>query len=518
MEKIIKRFVSMGLLGLLLAMSIYFLIGLELSDVRNMPFLSSLKSFFSYVFAIYIGLICVVVFFENRNPSKTMAWLLVLTLLPGVGFVLYMFLGQNLRKIKKVKNKIVSDEEYGRVAARKQMEMVDQLKSINESGSRVDNRLVRLLLKNSNSPFSTGNKIKILTNGEETFDEIFKQIGKAQKCINIEYFIIKNDDIGVQFKNLLIEKAREGLEIRLIYDAVGSWRLGKAYVEELRAVGIKVFPFLPVFMPFISRELNYRNHRKIITIDGKTGFVGGLNVGDEYLGRDKKMGFWRDTHMMIKGEGVFCLQNIFVKDWCFVSGEVLEGEYHFPSPESDGESIIQVAASGPDTDWMTILQAYFTMIATAEKRIWITTPYLVPEESLMMALKTAALSGVDVRIIIPSKPDHFFVYWASRNNIDDLLKAGVHIYEYTKGFVHSKILIVDGIGSSVGTANLDIRSMEINFEVNAFIYDKVVAQKLESDFEQDMLDSREILLEERLKRGIKEKFLESVGRLASPLQ
>jgi len=518
MEKHIKRVVSLILLSLLVLLTFYAIISLEISDVRNMPILKSLQNFFNYVFAIYIGLIAIVIFLENRNPSKTMAWLLVLTFLPGVGFVLYLFFGQNYRKKKLVNKKENIDFEDVKEEIRRQKAIVEELRSINESGSLVDNRLVRLLLNNSGAPISTGNEIEILTDGKATFDAIFREIERAEIVVNIQFFIIKNDELGNKLKTLLIKKAQQNVKVRLIYDAVGSWRLGKAYVNELRAAGVQVEAFLPVFLPYLSRELNYRNHRKIITIDGHVGFVGGLNVGDEYLGKNKKLGYWRDTHMMIKGEGVYNLQSIFLKDWRFCSGSKSKTDMYFPTINKEGDSVVQIAASGPDSDWYSIFQAYFTMIATAENRVWITTPYLVPEESLMMALRTASLSGIDVRIIIPNRPDHFFVYWASRDNIEPLLEAGIKIYEYNKGFVHSKIMIVDGVSSSVGTANLDVRSMEINFEVNAFVYDKEVAKRLEQDFEHDMDNSTEITLERHKKRGMRHKFLEACGRLVSPIQ
>lgn len=276
--------------------------------------------------------------------------------------------------------------------------------------------------------------------------------------------------------------------------------------------------FFPVLFPILSRELNYRNHRKIIVIDGKIGFVGGLNIGDEYLGKSPTLGFWRDTHLMIKGDAVFSLQQIFINDWFHVSKEHLSGDYLFNKQNYVGNKIVQITSSGPDSDWKSILQAYFTMISNAEKRVWITTPYLVPEESLKMALIASALSGVDVRIIIPNKPDHFFVYWASRDNIEELLEAGVKIYTYNKGFIHAKIFLADGKVASLGTANLDIRSLEINFEVNAFIYDEKTVERLEEDFMNDISNSDEIFYEKFIKRGIGNRFLESLGRLVSPLQ
>jgi cardiolipin synthase len=270
--------------------------------------------------------------------------------------------------------------------------------------------------------------------------------------------------------------------------------------------------------PIFGRELNYRNHRKITVIDGKVGYIGGMNIGDEYRGHSEQLGYWRDTHMRLYGEGVMGLQHYFLMDWAFVSHQLLVDEDYLAIDHPDEEALVQVAASGPDTDWEIILQAYFTMIATAKTRIWITTPYLVPEDSVMSGLITAALSGVDVRIIIPSKPDHFLVYWATRANLENLLRSGVKIYTYEKGFIHSKTMIVDHGVASVGTANLDIRSLEINFEINAFLYGEKEIKQLSDDFEEDLCDSIQIEYVDYLQRSRGQRVLEAIGRLVSPLQ
>jgi cardiolipin synthase len=347
---------------------------------------------------------------------------------------------------------------------------------------------------------------------------LIEAISQAKRHIHLEYFIIKDDQIGNQIRELLIRKAQEGLEVRVIYDDVGSWALSRFFLESLKKAGVEVYPFFKVALPLLSRDLNYRNHRKIVVIDGEIGFVGGLNIGDEYLGQSDKFAFWRDTHLEIRGEAVYGLQTIFLNDWHFVSQEVVEGAKYFPEIGISHPSVVQIAASGPDSEWKSILQAFYKMIASATDKIWITTPYLVPEESLMMGLKTAALSGVDVKIIIPSQPDHFFVYWSSQSNIQSLLEAGVKIYQYKNGFIHSKIMIVDRQFATVGTANLDIRSMEINFEVNAFLYDVDVIIRLEEDFVKDLEESNAYVLERFKKRSIKRKLMEALGRLVSPLQ
>lgn len=486
--------------------------------VLQAPLIEFLKMFFNWAFALYIVMVGLVIFLENKDPAKTMAWLLVLFLLPIVGFVFYILFGQNYRNKFRSKRKNKLSRVKLDQAANYQREMIDYLDLFGNNESYVNNRLINLLLKNANAPFSVNNWVEVLTNGEVTYTAMLEAMENASEHIHFEFFIIRNDNIGKRMKETLMRKAQEGVKVRVIYDSVGCWKLSRSYIKDLKDAGCEVKPFFPVVFPILSRELNYRNHRKIIVVDGRVGFVGGLNIGDEYLGANKHLGFWRDTHLKILGEAVYSLQDIFLNDWHFLTGQQLEESSMFPRLGDCGGTTMQIAASGPDSDWSSLLQAYFTMISTAEDRIWITTPYLVPEESIKMGLKTAALSGVDVRIIIPSKPDHFFVYWASRDNIEELLEAGVKIYCYEKGFVHSKIILVDGIGASVGTANLDIRSLEINFEVNAFIYDRDVVMRLEKDFYEDLLDSVELDLETFKERPRWHKVLEACGRLVSPIQ
>ncbi len=478
---------------------------------------SKVWNVFVMIFTLYSFSIGLIIFLENNNPSRTISWLLILFLVPVVGFIFYILFGQNLRKKQRFKKKKAKDFRYLENVVNTQKELLEEIDLFHNDESLVKRRLINLLLRNSDSPFTINNKTDVLTNGVETFGSIIDELKKAKKHIHMEYFIIRDDNIGNIIKNILMDKAKSGVKVRIIYDSVGSWKLKKEYIKDLKESGVEVHPFFPVIFPVLSRELNYRNHRKIIIVDGKIGFLGGLNIGDEYLGNNSYLGFWRDTHIKIQGEAIYSLQNIFLKDWKFVSNNnVLDKEY-YPKLEYYGEQLIQITSSGPDSNWQSILQAYFTMISTAEDRIWITTPYLVPDESIMMALKTAALSGIDVKIIIPSKPDHFLVYWATKANLEELLQAGVNIFTYETGFIHSKILLVDGIGGSIGTANLDIRSLKINFEVNAFIYDTEVINRLEKDYTKDLEDSKQIILEEYYKRSTSSKFLESLGKLLSPL-
>jgi cardiolipin synthase len=494
----------------------YFL--LSKIDLLHSPMVGFMKIFFNWAFALYMVMVAVVIFLENKDPAKTMSWLLILFLLPIVGFVFYILFGQNYRNKFRTRKKGALSRTKLDQTATMQKEMIDYIDLFGGNESYVNNRLINLLLKNSNAPFSVNNEVEILTNGERTYQSMIEEMSKATNHIHFEFFIIRDDHIGNQIKDLLIQKAKEGVKVRIIYDSVGCWKLGRSFKKALTEAGCEMLPFFPVVFPILSRELNYRNHRKIIVVDGRVGFVGGLNIGDEYLGKNKHLGFWRDTHLRVLGEATYSLQDIFLSDWNFLTNQVFSEIEMFPKLEECGTTTMQIAASGPDSDWKALLQAYFTMIATAEDRIWITTPYLVPEESIKMGLITAALSGVDVKIIIPSKPDHFFVYWASKDNIQELLEAGVKIYQYQKGFIHGKILLVDGIGASVGTANLDIRSLEINFEVNAFVYDLEIVKRLEQDFYEDLKESQLVDLETYKARPLRHKVLEALGRLVSPIQ
>ena len=481
------------------------------------PVLNTIYKIINLLIRVNVLWIGLVIFLENDNPSRTVAWLLVLVLIPVVGFFLYVLFGRSYRKQKKAEAKILSDSDRMSHAAEIQASLLEYIELPNTENP-ANRRLMQLLLNNAKAPFSMTNEVTVLTNGLSKFNRLFGAIRRATDHIHLEYFIIKDDRIGNELRELLIEKANEGVKVRLMFDDVGSLALGKAYIKSLKDAGVEVYSFFKVPLPIFSRDLNYRNHRKIVVIDGVIGFVGGLNVGDEYISNSDKFEFWRDTHLEIKGEAVYALQTIFLNDWNYVSGQMVQGAIYYPEVNTTKNSLVQIAASGPDSDWKCILQAYYKMIANAVDKIWVTTPYLVPEESIMMGLKAAALSGVDVKIIIPSQPDHFFVYWASQANIQQLLEAGVKIYQYKNGFIHSKIMIVDRLAATVGTANLDIRSMEINFEVNAFLYDVDVIHRLEEDFLKDLEESVAYELETYRARGLHRKFLEAMGRLVSPLQ
>ncbi|MBM7614978.1 cardiolipin synthase [Alkaliphilus hydrothermalis] len=477
----------------------------------------SLLNGFTIFFTILTISISVMILMENRSPSRTVAWLLVLILLPVIGIFLYLYIGQNHKKKRTFIKKSQQDYRILSQLLKEQASFTKNSDFFLENITGIKSKVIPLLMKNTNSPITVNNESKILQNGKITYEAMLESISLAEDHIHMEYFIIKDSGIGRRIRDALIEAANRGVKVRVLYDAVGSWRLNNEFLTPLKEAGVRIEAFLPVSIPLFGHRLNYRNHRKNLIVDGTTGFLGGINIGDEYLGMDKKLGFWRDTHLQIKGEVVYVMQAIFLMDWFFVTGEVIDDPIYFPRQGYCGTQMIQVASSGPDSQWEAIHQAYFTAIAAAKNKVYITTPYLIPDESILIALKTAALRGVDVRIIVPSHPDHRTVFWASRSHFRELLQAGVKIYEYKKGFIHGKVMLVDDDFVSIGTANVDIRSFHLNFEINAFIYDKETSEKMMFYFIDDFRHSREITLEEYHHRPYMERIKESVARLFSPI-
>lgn len=474
-------------------------------------------SSFTWLFTIVVIFVSILIVLDNRNSSRTVAWLLILIFVPVLGLFLYLYIGQNHRKKKTFKIKQKQDYRILKNLLGAQVFFLKYVDYLNSGDGSVKEKVIPLLINNADSPITTNNEVKILLNGDETFKEIIRAIKCAKHHIHMEYFIIKDSDIGRRIQKHLIKKAKEGVEVRLIYDAVGSWELNKDFFTPMIEVGIKVKAFLPVTLPFFGSRLNYRNHRKVLVVDGKIGFLGGLNVGDEYLGKEKKFGFWRDTHLRITGEAIYVLQVIFLRDWFFVSKEELESKEYFPSQGYCGVTPVQITASGPDVYWQSIHQGIFTAISSANKCIYITTPYLVPDESILLALKTAALRGVDVRVLMPHKPDHRTVFCASKSYYMELLETGVKIYQYKKGFIHSKTIVIDDDFTTIGTTNIDIRSFQLNFEVNAFVYNSEISAEMKKHYFEDLKDSTEITLEEFSKRSVFDRMKESLARLFSPI-
>ncbi len=383
---------------------------------------------------------------------------------------------------------------------------------------RSKRHLIHLMLNNNRSLLTLDNKIDLLVNGKQTFPAMLDAIASATNYIHLEFYRIEPDTIGTEFRELLERKAIEGVKVRVIYDDVGSWNIHKPYLREMRTSGVQIFPFMPVRFPSFSSKINYRNHRKILVVDGRVGFVGGLNIADKYLHGLPDLGPWADTHLKLEGEAVAGLDRVFISDWDFVSGEELKPESFLKHVIKTGNRcLVQVASSGPDTDWATIMQVYFSAIATAKSSIYLTSPYFSPDESILTALKTAALSGVDVRMIFPKHSDSIISNWNTRSYITELLEAGVRIFLYENGFIHSKYLLVDSVFSSVGSPNVDVRSFDLDFEVTALIYDEEFAARLGVLFGEDLLKCREAVMSDWVKRSRRERYKESLARVFGPL-
>jgi cardiolipin synthase len=455
---------------------------------------------------------------EKRDPAKTSIWVLILLFLPIIGLVFYIYFGQNHRKEKIFNRKGIRDLQQITQLSKNQLIDIKADRYIETPSIRNNLSTITLLLNNSKSLLTLYNKVDIFQTGPKTFKAILDAIDNAKSSIHLEFYIVEDDNIGNIIKEKLIKKAKEGLAIRLIYDDVGSWSLPKQFVKDLIDGGVKVYPFMKVTFPLFTSKANYRNHRKIIVVDGDIAFMGGMNIADRYLNGDETLGTWYDTVLRIEGEGAHTLQAIFFVDWFFVSNiNISDREKYFPNHSIASQQSIQITTSGPDSDWASIMQAFFSAITRAKKHIYIASPYFIPNESILTALKTASLSGIDVKLILPGKSDSTVVYWSSLSYVSELVDAGINVYLFQGGFNHSKILMIDSSFSSVGSANMDIRSFEDNFEVLTMIYDEKLTLELEKRFLKDLRRCKKVNLKQWNKRPIKQNFKESLARLFSPL-
>lgn len=479
------------------------------------------NSIATFILVVNVVFACLVVFFERRNPASTWAWLLVLLFIPVLGFMAYMILGRNGKREKMFRKKEEYDEKvYFRYLFqdRHTIERIDrQKKLIEDRGRLLDwEHLTDLayLHLNSGNWITFNNDMKILSEGKKKFDALIEDIRNAKSFIHIQYYIWRGDELGKQLVDELALKAAEGVEVRVLYDGMGT-RSGPGFFQSIVDAGGYTAVFLPRFMI----RLNYRNHRKLCVIDGETAYIGGFNVGDEYLGKVPRYGPWRDTHLRMTGDAVDQIQMRFIMDWNFTAkdGYVPLEDKYFPIRQQCDGVRTQIVSSGPDTKWKNVRNGYFKMINEAEQQVFVTTPYFVPDDAIFESLRIAALSGIDVRVIIPGNPDHIFVYWASMSYLGELLEAGVRCYQYEKGFIHAKCLTIDGMVASVGTANMDIRSFDLNFEINAFIYDRAVTEELDQLFMKDLESCVEITLDWYQHRRWWFKLKESIARLVSPM-
>lgn len=460
---------------------------------------------------VYFGVIVfaiIVVLLENKNPIKTMAWVLIIWFLPLVGIVFYFFFGRDTRKTR-----IISKKSYNRLMKRPMAEFVAQ----EAMQLPADQHQVATLFRNTNQALAfEGNQVEILTGGTDFICSLLRELRRAKSYIHMQYYIFEDDPIGRLVRDALIDKAREGIEVKVIYDDVGCWNVPKRFFERMMENGIEVRTFLKVAFPLFTSKVNYRNHRKITIVDGHTGFVGGMNLALRYV-RGGAWGIWRDTHLCLKGKAVYGLQTSFLLDWYFADQTLLTSARYFPKIRVEGESIVQIVTSEPIAPWKEIMQGLTLAIHSAKRYFYIQTPYFLPTETILAALQTAALAGVDIRLMIPARADVKITYLATCSYLKDVLKAGVKVFLYNKGFLHSKLMVSDDALSTVGSTNMDFRSFEHNFEVNAFMYDEQTALCMKQIFLQDQKDCTQLYLKKWEKRPRWQRIKESVVRVLSPL-
>ncbi|MEP7229164.1 MAG: cardiolipin synthase [Ginsengibacter sp.] len=477
----------------------------------------SAVSIATFIYLLVLLVVCSRILYDTHSSTKTLAYLLLCIFLPVFGILFYLAFGINFWK-KKIYSKKSNANDKILQQLKKEIRAYGDAVADPTSICDDDAEMASMLVRDLESPLTQNNCVKLLINGEEKFPELIQCLKEAKHHIHIEYYIFEQDTTGSAIIEILIAKAKEGLQVRFIYDDFGSPSIRKKIERRMREAGVEVHPFSKVHFYLLANRINYRNHRKIVVVDGQSGFVGGINVSDKYINNDKNKLYWRDTHLRIDGPGVYYLQYIFLTDWTFCCGKEMEiqDEFFSPNKKVTENTLVQIAASGPDSVQPSILFSLLQAINIAKKEILITTPYFIPGDSITNALRVAAISGLSVKLLVPGKCDSRIVNNASKSHYEDLLRAGVEIYVYKKGFVHAKTLVADGKLSVVGTANMDHRSFELNFEVNAIVYDTNFAQQLRRVFHEDLQFSEKLDPERWYKRTALEQLPEKIARLLSP--
>ena len=465
---------------------------------------------FLLLYSIIALVAIIIVIMDNRQPAKTLAWVLVLSFMPIVGIILYFFFGQNIRK-----ERIVSQKSLDELTKRAMLEFVEQR---NLQIPPAYKNIINLFINQDWALPFKDNEAEIYTSGYEFFPALLAEIGRAKHHIHIDTFIIEDDALGRLIADALIDKAHEGVQVRLIYDDVGCWNVQNSFFERMREEGIEVHPFMPVKFPAFTSKANYRNHRKVCVIDGTVGFIGGMNLALRYV-KGTGTQAWRDTHMKLRGTAVYGLQRAFLMDWYFVDRTLITSrDYYPPHQVVANECLAQVVTSNPTDAWPSIEQGYLGLLTNARRYIYMETPYFLPTEPILFAMRMAALSGVDVRLMIPYRNDSKLVAWASISYVQQIVNAGVKVELYKDGFNHSKLLICDDEVCTCGSANLDFRSFEHDFESNVFFYDKSMTLRLKQVFETD---ERHCVSFSEWKSKIKSSFWQrlfaSMVRMLAPL-
>lgn len=475
--------------------------------------LTALGAFFGLT-ALFLIL---VVLLQRKEPATTVAWIMTLLFLPALGAILFLLFGRRRIRLPAKRKREADDFIRGLVHSARTEGSSPNVSFALAPLSSLEREIFRVGTVLSRSRPTGGNKIELFDEGDDCYEALGAAIDSAKHHVHAEYYLIRRDKTGAWFRDKLAAAARRGVEVRLLCDGFGCLALGRAWFRPLRAAGAKVGFFLPL-RRVLFQPINLRNHRKIVVVDGRTAFTGGMNIGDEYRGKMPKVGAWRDLHVRLEGPAALALQTVFLEDWYFATGETLEPVNYLPSiVRAAGGASVAVVTSGPDTRNEAIHRLLFAAIAAARERVWITTPYFIPDAAMVTAMEVAAMRGVDVRIILPSRSNHPVTLHAARAFYQDLLGAGVLIHEYTPGMIHSKSMVVDGRLSMIGSANMDMRSFRLNFEVHAFVHDANTAHALEERFEADLAETQAITMGDWQERGWSQQVREGAARLVSPL-
>ena len=475
-----------------------------------------------FILAIYTS---ATIIYRRSDPIKSLSWIIVILLMPYVGLLLYLFFGQNYRKRKIFTRKGAADERIKRELAGKQIRELKNNPNVLPEEIRGYYKQIMLNLQGNKGFLGINSEITPFFKGKDALNAMYDAISGANKHIHLQSYIIDDDDIGRKFKEILIQKAKEGVEVRLIYDDVGCWKLSKRFKNDLTDAGVELLCFSTVtFMTPISK-MNYRNHRKILVVDGRVGFIGGVNIAERY-NSGGIFSEWRDAHIRICGESVSSLQSSFLLDRYFIVNQQFKRrKKYYPhiylekeaTIKSEGSIYSQIITSGPDSDWASIMQCYLAAMSSAKKSIFIITPYFTPNESILDAIKIAALGGVEVSIMLPEKSDTKIAHWSTLSYAAELLEAGVKVYLFVKGFNHAKLISIDGEFCIIGSANMDNRSLHHNFEITSIIYNAEIARVVERRFKHDVEHCKTLASSKWAKRSVKNKIKESFARLWSPL-
>lgn len=489
--------------------------------IQALPWKTILK-IGSILYALLAIGISLMILMNARSGSKALAYLALIALVPILGIIFYLSFGINYRKNKIYTRKILQDDRLSALIQNALNQRFKEVSLEHKADLEYFYPLAKMIQEDARNIFSDDNRVDVLINGEQKFPRLLEDLRNAKEHIHIQYYIYDNDVIGNEIADILIEKHKAGVEVKFIYDDFGASSIRKTLVRRLNAAGVPNYPFYKIKLIALANRLNYRNHRKIVVIDNKVGYVGGINVADKYINQEKSKGYWRDTHLRIEGLSVLSLQMIFLGDWQFCADENIENiTKYFPrnnfSGNEYGDKVVQVISSGPDSNYPSILFALNRAILLSKKSVWLTTPYFIPEETLTDALIMASLSGVDIKLLVPMHSDSAFVNTCASSHYEEMLEAGVEIYRYTKGFVHAKTMVCDDKIAFVGTANLDQRSFDLNFEVNAVVYNKELAQQLSNAFMEDLKHAEKLEYSDWMQRPRWRRLVERVLYLFSPL-